>query len=304
MSDFIVDFLVWGAEVFSVPRNLAQSYRDRVTQLLPSQYWDILKSVKGKAVAVGDQAMAKAAWCFEAIGRIQDHFIEAFSLMKNDQFYRAWCNLERCEIEIGFLDPHFQDSGNQFGIEHIRNHVPKFQALFPYKLFLSPAFIVRESRCSICKQPFRLRKGCEHKVGEIYNGEMCFREITKANLLEVSLVENPVQKYSVPFGPDIKYNYGAVKYVIQGLRSPWQKWDYRRYEVPLEKEPFPGTERNEPCPCGSKQKYKECCLKKVKFRVHFEVYFEEPPPDDLPSFIEDVKCFVDEKLTKEDDQDP
>jgi hypothetical protein len=53
---------------------------------------------------------------------------------------------------------------------------------------LSVGYIVRNAECSICRQD---PEDCEHRVGVTYDGELCHRVITKADLLEVSLVGRP-----------------------------------------------------------------------------------------------------------------
>lgn len=35
--------------------------------------------------------------------------------------------------------------------------------------------------------------------------------------------------------------------------------DHDPFKEPVQKERFPGTHRNDPCPCGSGKKYKRCC---------------------------------------------
>lgn len=53
---------------------------------------------------------------------------------------------------------------------------------------ISTGFIVEESECSICqKDP----EDCDHITGQHYGDETCVRVITRADLLEVSLVGRP-----------------------------------------------------------------------------------------------------------------
>ena len=90
-----------------------------------------------------------------------------------------------------------------FGLSYLQKHVRQFQELFPYRYFGSPGMVVKERVCSIFGALFKLRSGCEHVVGEIYNGELCSRILLGLDVLEVSIVDSPVHKYSVIFGPDI-----------------------------------------------------------------------------------------------------
>lgn len=271
------------------PRRLAENFRERIDSGPPNEFRDSLGAIKGAAVEAGDETLAKACWCLETIGSAQDQFIAAFLRGKQDDFYGCWCALEQAELRIHFLREHFPIEDNRFGLEHINLHVPRFQALFPYKVFLSPGMVVRKALCSICNQPFKLRGGCQHVVGEIYGGKSCSRLITDVEMLEVSLVDTPVQKYSVPFGPEITYDYGTVRYILAGLRSPWHGWNAERSEIITANEGYPGTQRNERCPCNSGKKYKACCQREQRKKVHYEVEFEYRPPADLPSYLDDAR---------------
>ena len=263
-----VDFHIHNNSRFTQPKKLAIDYKSRLDSFLPKEYWDELSSIKKKAVYESDQLIAKVAWCFETIGEIQDKYVESLVHFSNDEFYKGWCLLERCEILIGFLDKHFHEKNNEFGIEHIRIYTKKFQSIFPYKTFISPSFILKH-RCSVCQKLITPRNQCGHEIGEIYNGKMCHKIAETIEILEISIVENPVQKYSVVFleGGD-QYNYGTIKYIVKKISSPWDTWDYEKSKKLVPK--YQNVGRNELCPCGSGKKYKKCCLRKKQEIDHFE----------------------------------
>ena len=123
--------------------------------------------MKSKAVISKDQLTAKAVWCLETIGRIQDHFVSAFLYLKTSEFKEAWDQFERCEFETSFLDSHFTEERGEFGIEYIRTHTRQFQELFPFTAGISPAFLREDVRCSICDTRIGLRSGCEHIVDSL-----------------------------------------------------------------------------------------------------------------------------------------
>lgn len=61
-------------------------------------------------------------------------------------------------------------------------------ALAHNRIGLSAAYVVKKSECSICGcRPSE----CSHISGELYEGQPCYRLITEADLLEVSLVGRP-----------------------------------------------------------------------------------------------------------------
>jgi len=155
--------------------------------------------------------------------------------------------------------------------------------LFPYKLFFSPEIIEHEKKCNICGKIISIRNPCGHEVGEIYNGEMCIRIVTKAEFISISLVESPLQKYSVPFMTDPKtgktvdhYDYSLLENLLKILKSPFDEWDYKKTTKMYPHSKFKHIGRNENCPCGSGKKYKQCCLKREGVTLpHYEFHLPE-----------------------------
>jgi hypothetical protein len=76
-------------------------------------------------------------------------------------------------------------------------------ALAHVRVGMSIAYVARERHCSICGHD---PDGCPHVRGRIYGGELCVSVVTRADLLEVSLVSRPVdldariESMSVPSG--------------------------------------------------------------------------------------------------------
>ncbi|HXF90632.1 MAG TPA: SEC-C metal-binding domain-containing protein [Candidatus Nitrosotenuis sp.] len=270
--------------------NISQSDTD---QRLVSQAKEVLKTAKKEAVDRGDQELSKLIWCYEQILSVQTNYLAAFHRMKEDQYYKGWCLLERVEIELSGLIKHFKWDRltDEYKISFIEKHTRQFQSLFPYKLFISPAILQLEKVCSTCGGSISIRARCNHQVGEIYNGEMCHRIVRKAEILEISLVTNPVQKYSVPFLKDPKtdqerdhYDYTLVKYVISGLHGPFDHWDviWTKRRHPHSR--FKSIRKDENCPCESGKKYRRCCLRQSGvLRPHVQIIFSVPPPIDLPN---------------------
>lgn len=281
--------LVEEAKELEPIRRFLVNYRQR-QQYLTESYRSIVDTLREKAVVEDDELRAKAVWCLETIGAAQDFFTRAFDQLRNDKFYEGWCTLERCEIALRHLRRHYHPIHDSFGIEHMERHLLQIQDLFPYVYFASPSYLVLEAECSVCTAKLTLREGCEHRIGEIYSGRACHRIVKKLEPLEISIVTNPVQKFSVLFAG--AYNYGVVRYTISGLRSPWSKWSYDRSEIKTDKELYPTTGRNDPCPCGTEKKYKRCCIGKKRMKEHVQVYFEENPNSDLPRYLKDAAYWV------------
>lgn len=184
----------------SAIREYLASFKNRPEQHSLESIEKSLVSLKVGAVTANDQTAAKEIWCLQEALRAQTLFLTAFDLMKDESFYNAWCALEQAELALSRLEHHHRQDWPTFHLDFIHGYIPKWQALFPYKLFLSPEYLKHEEKCSICGTVVTSpRIQCGHEVGEIYDGDMCCRLVSDAEVLAVAFVENPVQKYSVPF---------------------------------------------------------------------------------------------------------
>jgi len=249
-------------------RSLAKANRDQV-------YRNISELKRG-AVARGDQEMARRAWCFETTFAVQNLYIDAFSDLKNADYQAAWNKYAQIESLLSSLARHFRWDilSDPHKLGFMRQHTKHFQALFPYRLFTSPAILVLEKRCSICGAHVRLRKWCGHEPGELYNGELCSHEVLKVDILEVSFVTKPVWKGNIvfPVDPDTgetrdSYDYTQVKSVAEELWTPWDPWNIEwSTEVHAHSE-FTGVSVQDFCPCGSMRAYGDCCRNKPSVEI-------------------------------------
>ncbi len=258
-------------DILRVERDLLRDYRKRLDSPLPEPFWQSLRVKKSEASATCDQRTAKLVWYLEAIGRIQDHFLSAFLSIIKSEFMAAWHELERCEAELSFLNRHFSDVDDEFGIEHIRTHLRQFQELYPYTMGFGPAFVIEAMCCSICNMKLTLRSSCGHKVGEIYDGEMCSRTISQAKMLHISVVDSPAQRGSVIFPQgNSDRRLVLVKSVVDALKSPWHSWSYQKEERRQYHPAYQDIEPNGDCPCGSNRRYSSCCLNNETVFPHFK----------------------------------
>ena len=192
-----------------------------------------LQSIKNEYVKLKQDTHAKQIWIYQTIVRIHILYIEAFNHLKNKEYYTGWCELEKIEIKLYSLKRHFQYDKETFYLYQIEKNVRNLQVLFPYRLFISTEILNIEEKCTICNKITSIRKPCEHIVGEIYNGEMCGRLVTKSYLLGASIVTNPENKYAVlfPLNDNKKnpYAYHTIDYLFKYILNPYEKWDLRIY---------------------------------------------------------------------------
>ena len=251
-----------------------------------------LALLKTQAVSKENEAFAKDIWCYEALLKAQDKYIQAFSQIREGDFYEAWCNLEQAEIKLHHLRKHFQDQKDQYCVSFMEEHIKKIQSLYPYKLFSSIGFVKKEVRCGICNSVITPRSNCGHRKGEIYRGVMCTHIVTELEFFESSFVTSPRHKYAVPFlvGEDgekyDQYDYTFVDQVICTLNSPFQWWDYEWTKKEVPHYLYKNLDESEACPCESGIAYGECCRKRRGvIRPRLQVYLKEPLPTGVPSEV-------------------
>ncbi len=242
-----------------------------------------LTNLKRLAVACNNQAEAKEIWVFEQITKIRTQYLKTFELLKSGSYYDAWCLLERIEIDIKCLKRHYWNSTGEYRLNFIEKAVYAFQTIYPYRFFFSSVILREEKKCSICNGIIDVNAPCGHKVGEIYNGEDCMRIITKPKLLGVDIVENPVHKSCVMFhvGDDGTqkdlYNYTAIEYLMKLINSPYETWDLEVQYQFIPHTQFSEYSKEDRCPCGSLQNYKDCCLKEAGVKtLSFEFIVKHP----------------------------
>lgn len=241
-----------------------------------------LAAEKQNAVEVGDRARANRIWCLEQALHVQDLYAQSFGELREEKFPEAWRTLERAETAAEFLERHERQCWDTFRLDFIQLHVRHWQSLYPYKFFLSPEFLFRRKSCTICNARVSIRNPCGHRVGELYNGELCLRRVDDLAILGMALVTSPVQKYSVIHPQGGEYDYAAPRYVIRRLQSPFHAWEptFGKRRHPHSRYAHVG--RNDPCPCGGKAKYKKCCLRESGvLRPHVSVWFEVSPAPEL-----------------------
>jgi len=277
------------------------------TQEMYDEIFASIDKLRQEAVDIDDQETAKLIWCYEKITEIQMHYINSFYLLKKKEFYKVWCELEKCEKRIQYLSDHFQinEEIDSFSIAFIKKQVEKFQSIYPDYVFTSYRLVIETTVCSICGKENSLREHCGHRLGEIYDGMRCVRYIKNCKPLHYAIVPNPKWKYKVLFGTDENgekqdnYNYGILEYLIDILPSPYVEWNYK-YSVKINPHSkFKNYQEDDECPCGSGNIYKLCCLKKEGVpKKHINFYGFEPLFE--PEIKDDFSRLKPERMKNED----
>jgi len=287
-------FATLGAKLTADAAILSLEYPERQNSGIHDPHFDEqVAESKVAALAVGNQDEAKRFWQAQTIAYVQRSYLRAFGLLKEYAFYKAWCELERCEIAMAALKNHFaSQQGDPHRVDYIGTMIQRWQEQFPYKVFFSPEILKKRVECSICNTKVSLRCPCGHEKGQIYNGEQCHHRIVESEILSISIVTNPVQKYSVAFrasedgaGSRDQHDYGNVRFVVDRLSSAFHGW-----HVENETRTFPISvlahlPPESLCPCTSGKTFRECCSSELEVTIpHRQFTFYVPPPAELPNY--------------------
>jgi hypothetical protein len=230
------------------------------------RFLTIAGALKEKAIVTQNESLANKLWVYEAIIITHRYYVQAFALLKRKKYVEGWNLLERAEIEISFVKKHIHLLKENNGIRFIENMVTRFQMLFPYRLFMSSELLEKEITCNICRQIITVRRPCGHRVGELYMGELCLREVTKCEVLGIAMVENPVNKYSQVFNEsedkDFRDNvqFQTLNYILDLVKGPYDQWRLEVSEKLFPHTDYPDLKADDNCPCESGEKYSSCCL--------------------------------------------
>ncbi|CAI9000906.1 SecC motif-containing protein [Pseudomonas sp. IT-P74] len=226
-----------------------------------SQHEYYLALLSNLKKATDDNKVKNHAWVYSTL--LEGHFLylEIFGLLAAEEFYQAWCKLERLEILLANLRSNREYVNGDFGQSFLNNAVNSWQLLYPYKLFFSSREIIKKMSCSICHTPRSVLQGCRHRRGKLYAGELCNDVVEDFELITYDLVSNPVIKASVPFNSEIDhYDYSALRAALQIVETPREWFSAFKQGIPLAKHTGVHSPTF-PCPCmRSIRNYEDCCM--------------------------------------------
>lgn len=197
---------------------------------------DTIISKKKEAIESRDEETANYFWKLEHIFVVKAFYFNAFQSIKSKNYERAWNLFDRAEIYISELYENCEEEWlKSFKMDFIKNIIPEYQKLFPYYLFSSREGIIKKEVCSICGQEIRLRGGCNHKIGKLYMGEICYAEVTEYELKCIAIVTNPFDKYAVLRFDCQEFDYGILEKAMSKIKDPYKNFAVDKKYI-LEKE--------------------------------------------------------------------
>jgi hypothetical protein len=248
---------------------------------------ELIASFEAMAELSEDEELANACFILHTLVEFTGSYEKYWQSLRNQRYKASW-ELLQDSMHYVCVAGRFIKNKQIFHLEDIYNHLVCLEKLYPYKVFISSELLKIKERCSICQRDLK-DPCCEHIPGELYFGKMATAIIEKADLVGVSLVENPADKRLVPEvkdeqRPEQERFYGVHVYVEKAIK-PFHTFEI--FEFPVVSEVQRNlTGRNDLCPCNSGRKYKNCCQEKQKNEViHLHLELRQILNFDVTRFV-------------------
>ena len=145
--------------------------------------------LKDEVIALGDEESANALLSIWHVLNLHRNILSIWINIKKDNMSVAWEVLVDAQMDIHFA---MSAHGTGKSVEHLITYLEAIEKLlFPPVQGVSPRFITKRTKCSICGKNYA---SCEHIKGKAYWGTICAEVIEEAQLLDVSLVDDPANK--------------------------------------------------------------------------------------------------------------
>jgi hypothetical protein len=151
---------------------------------LLSNLRDRLKRLREDSIAQSNEPYANAAFRAQMVTQATMDFLEMWVLLKEDKPREAWDKLIDAQVRFVIAQKIQFDPDASNLLKHL---LAVERVVFPPQTFSSCGYTYNEAFCTICGCKYG---ECEHVAGHIYMGMICQKEIRKANLLEVSILED------------------------------------------------------------------------------------------------------------------
>lgn len=254
-----------------------ENYLSQKNVQLDSAIGEQIECLRLEAIAGKNEVQANYYWCLRQIYKIQKGYLSSINALKEKKYEDAWLTFDHTDIDLSNLESNFdiEQDNDRYHLVFIGRMIKEYQKLFPYHHFFSRESIIKAEKCTICGQPISIRHPCGHKVGKLYIGELCLREVTDMEFKAFSIVTDPFDKYTFVKLEGQEYNYGMLEQLMPEINSPYDGFCIET--IKIKKPEFEGIGRNSKCPCGSGKKYKRCHLGKADERMdHHRIIMEKP----------------------------
>ena len=203
---------------------------------IDTKTWKSIPGYITYCVINADEVFANELACYRVFFRIKASFLRIFDLLKNEQYDQAWYLMEDTtkDIELVKGTNEYQNQWSEtFHLDRIYTYIQNLELLYPYSFFLSRDVVIKKQVCSICGEVRKIKNGCNHRVGKLYNGEFCKAIWEEFEPRSFAIVQNPKDKYTVLTPEGAKYNFARVKWLVDNIRNPYIQFEVNDSKVLL-----------------------------------------------------------------------
>lgn len=223
-----------------------------------------------------DELILNDKYLLKQILLFHNSLISLWEDIYQEKYSSSWNHLQTCFDLLRNINKFSLNNQKTKELNFFEKQLLIIEKLYPYNIFMSMGIETSLFECSICRKNIDSFE-CEHDIGELYSGEIAFgiaKDITDIN--HISIVENPMDKRCVVEYPDHGHQFKGLQFLNKQLISnqltPITIYDIDETPKKILNDNYIELARNEKCFCGSKKKFKKCCInKKYTEEKHIEL---------------------------------
>lgn len=255
-------------ELYEIIADLDSSFKGLINkdkvQMLMQHSNKICDTLVDKAVLQDEETTANALW---VVQKFLD-FVKSYSLfwshLWTGQYKDAWMKLQDASDNLRMVRKFTADQ-TFLCVNRFDQQLKQLEKLFPYDVFMSTEMIIQHQTCSICgNNP--LDPQCDHMPGQLYGGKYCYLVAGDMEVRNVALISDPIDKRQVidvlDEGQTEEQKYHILTEFTRDRTNPYLMFSYQEAEEETPLSEYGDIGRNDPCPCNSGKKLKNCCLDK------------------------------------------
>lgn len=230
---------------------------------------DLFDKIKKSAIELNDERLENSQTVFSNYFQLFCHLSSYFRLLQEHNYKSSWSALQDCFDDLRFVGRYVEIEERK-EIPDIYELLEAYEALYPYKVFVSSEYIISKSHCSICGKSMQ-SLSCPHIKGNLYWGDIAIEIVDEIEEFQAAcLVMHPEDKRCIiELSDDNKSE--AEQFVKLEQFLEFKQPFLQRFSIASIMETRRRTDivkvgRNDLCSCGSGIKFKKCCGKKLYYQ--------------------------------------
>lgn len=229
---------------------------------------DLFRSILDFAISTENEYLANSQYVFSEYFELFTHLAEYFNLLQCKEYRKSWDVLQDC-FDIAKSIGQFLDFDNRLEVPQIIELLLQYERLYPHYIFASSEYVISKSHCSICGRSMQ-SLDCPHRKGNLYWGKMAIEVIDEIKTIQaVAIVSHPEDKRCIlelQEDEDNERKYAKLDAFLELKLHPLTNFIIETTIETRKNDSIKVVGRNEPCSCGSGQKFKKCCGNRMYYK--------------------------------------